>query len=231
MKLPSASRDSEPTRQGLSHVDRAVVGEHADDRRLQAALDQAKTELALLREELRLKDARLDAGKRPHYRPAERLAILELRAARGWSLAETARHLLVEPATISDWERSLSRQGRDAFVCPEEPVNRFPAYVTYLAQRLQALCARRGTKKVAQVLARAGHDRAPHARAAYSAQRTAQFRGHSRHGHHGGHRRRCGSGQFESRPHRGGRSRCQASARSGDGTRNDAFGSERLRGI
>ncbi|MBI2374898.1 MAG: hypothetical protein HYV07_12960 [Deltaproteobacteria bacterium] len=73
--------------------------------RLQAALDHTKTELALLREELRLKDARLarlDARKRPHYKPAERLAILELRAARGWSLAETARHPLVEPATISD---------------------------------------------------------------------------------------------------------------------------------
>ncbi|MBI2373217.1 MAG: DDE-type integrase/transposase/recombinase [Deltaproteobacteria bacterium] len=127
--------------------------------RLQAALDQTKTEVAMLREELRLKDARLarlDARKRPHYKPAERLAILELRAARGWSLAETARHLLVEPATISDWERSLSQQGREAFVCATVPVNRFPAYVTYLVQRLQALCPRLGTKKVAQVLARAG---------------------------------------------------------------------------
>ncbi|MBI2375942.1 MAG: helix-turn-helix domain-containing protein [Deltaproteobacteria bacterium] len=127
--------------------------------RLQAALDLAKTELALLREELRLNDARLtrlDARKRPHYKPAERLAILELRAARGWSLAETARHLLVEPATISDWERSLSQQGRYDFVRPAETVNPFPAYVTHLVQRLQALCPRLGTKKVAQVLARAG---------------------------------------------------------------------------
>ncbi|MBI2374897.1 MAG: transposase family protein [Deltaproteobacteria bacterium] len=35
-------------------------------------------------------------------------------------------------------------------------MNRFPEYVTYLVQRLQALCPRLGTKKVAQILARAG---------------------------------------------------------------------------
>lgn len=43
-------------------------------------------EIALLREELRVKDARMariPAQRRPHYPPAERLAILELRAARG----------------------------------------------------------------------------------------------------------------------------------------------------
>ncbi|MBI2378172.1 MAG: hypothetical protein HYV07_29490, partial [Deltaproteobacteria bacterium] len=71
--------------------------------RLQAALDQTKTELALLREELRRKDARLarlDARKRPHYKPAERLAILQLRAARGWSLAETAWALTKIPPDL-----------------------------------------------------------------------------------------------------------------------------------
>ncbi|MBI2378610.1 MAG: hypothetical protein HYV07_31715 [Deltaproteobacteria bacterium] len=95
----------------------------------EVALDLAKAEVALLREEVRLKDARLarlDVRKRPHYKPAERLAILELPAARGWSLAETSRHLLVEPAPISDWERSLSQQGKETFVCPAEPVNQFP---------------------------------------------------------------------------------------------------------
>ncbi|MBI4819463.1 MAG: hypothetical protein HY791_24540 [Deltaproteobacteria bacterium] len=52
--------------------------------RLQAALDESK----ILREELRLPHARLerlDARKRPHYKPHdERLAILDLRAARRW---------------------------------------------------------------------------------------------------------------------------------------------------
>ena len=55
--------------------------------RLQADLDQASQEIALLREEMRIKDARLariDPHRRPHYPPTERMAILELRAARGW---------------------------------------------------------------------------------------------------------------------------------------------------
>jgi hypothetical protein len=72
--------------------------------RLQAALDQARSEIALLAEELRIKDARvgrIDPRRRPNYPPTERLAILELRAARGWSAAETARRMFVEPKTIA----------------------------------------------------------------------------------------------------------------------------------
>jgi hypothetical protein len=56
---------------------------------LKADKDQLQEEIALLRAEIRLKDARmacLPALRRPHYPPAERLEILELRAARGWSL-------------------------------------------------------------------------------------------------------------------------------------------------
>ncbi|MDA2926808.1 hypothetical protein MYX78_06180 [Acidobacteria bacterium AH-259-G07] len=46
-------------------------------------------EIALLREELRIKDTRMAAiaaHKRPRYTPTERLTILEVRATRGWSL-------------------------------------------------------------------------------------------------------------------------------------------------
>ena len=42
--------------------------------------------MALVREELRIKDARMEQiapHRRPHYAPIERMAILELRAARG----------------------------------------------------------------------------------------------------------------------------------------------------
>jgi hypothetical protein len=55
------------------------------------------------REELRIKDARIaqiTPQRRPHYGPHERMAILELRAARGWSLIQTADTFLVTPATI-----------------------------------------------------------------------------------------------------------------------------------
>ncbi len=58
---------------------------------LRAELERLRQEIELLREEIRIKDARMqriEAQKRPHYLPTERLAILELRAARNWSLAQ-----------------------------------------------------------------------------------------------------------------------------------------------
>src|SRR5258708_6132789 len=60
-----------------------------------------RTELAQLREEQRIKDEQMrwiPPWQRPHYRPTERMAILELKAARGWSLAQTAERLLVTSA-------------------------------------------------------------------------------------------------------------------------------------
>ncbi len=72
--------------------------------RLQARLDIADEEIAKLREELRIKDvrmARIAPQRRPHYPAVERMAILELKAARGWSLAQTAKVFLVTPATIA----------------------------------------------------------------------------------------------------------------------------------
>ncbi len=74
--------------------------------RLAADNDQPKQEVQLLREETRIKDARMakiDPQRRPYYPPAERMAILELKAARAWSLAQTARAFLVEPETIASW--------------------------------------------------------------------------------------------------------------------------------
>ena len=58
--------------------------------RLSGDNDQLNQEVQLLREELRIKNARLakiDPRHRPHYGATERMAILELKAARGWSLA------------------------------------------------------------------------------------------------------------------------------------------------
>jgi len=42
----------------------------------------------------------IEAHRHPHYPPTARLAILELRAARGWTLAQTARIFLVSPLTL-----------------------------------------------------------------------------------------------------------------------------------
>src|SRR6266849_3257116 len=127
--------------------------------RLRAELERLRLEISLLREEIRIKDARMqyiEAQKRPHYPPTQRLAILELRAARNWSLAQAARTFLVTPATIASWMARLDEEGPDALVRLPEPVNKFPDFVGYLVRRLKILCPTLGKVKIAQVLARAG---------------------------------------------------------------------------
>ena len=61
--------------------------------RLEPQLAQRDVEIRILRSRLEC----IPAAHRPHYPPPERLAILTLRAAAGWTLAETARRFL-QPA-------------------------------------------------------------------------------------------------------------------------------------
>jgi len=84
------------------------------------------------------------------------MAILELKAARGWSLEQTAKAFLVTSATIASWMKRLDEEGSDALVQTRQPVNRFPDFVRYVVQRLKTLCPTMGKVKIAQALARAG---------------------------------------------------------------------------
>ena len=82
---------------------------------------------AWLREEIRIKDARMariSPHRRPQYQPVERMAILELRAAQGWSSRQTAKSFLVTDATIASWLKRIDEEGPDALVQLREPVNR-----------------------------------------------------------------------------------------------------------
>ena len=127
--------------------------------RLKAENDRLHQEVGLLQEEIRIKDARLqriDPHKRPHYPPTERMAILELRAARNWSQQQTANAFHLTAATISSWMQRLDESGPDALVQLREPVNKFPDFVRYAVQRLQVRCPQLGKVKIAQMLARAG---------------------------------------------------------------------------
>ncbi len=127
--------------------------------RLKAENDRLMQEVALLREEIRIKDVRMaqiDPKRRPHYPPTERMAILELRAARSWSLEQTAKVFLLTAETISSWVRRIDEAGAKALVQVSAPVNKFPEYVRYLVQRLKVFCPSLGKQKIAQVLCRAG---------------------------------------------------------------------------
>ena len=99
---------------------------------------------------------KIPAQRRPHYPPVERLAIPELRAARGWSLAQTARRLLVTPLTVASWNQRRDDEGPDGLVQISEPVNRLSELVRYLVRRLKVLCPAIGTRRIARILARAG---------------------------------------------------------------------------
>ena len=109
----------------------------------------------MLRSELELKDARMAriaAERRPHYAPDERLAILTLRAARGWSTAMTARRFLVVAATIRLWMRRCDAEGPEALLRTPAPVNRYPEFVTALVQQLKAMLPAMGRRRISDTL-------------------------------------------------------------------------------
>jgi hypothetical protein len=115
--------------------------------RLGGENDPLRQELLLLSEELRIHRARMGripAQRGPHYAPIERMAILELRAARGWSVKQTADAFLVMPATIASWMGRIDEQGPHALLQLREPVNKFPEFVRYAVQQLNALCPSMG---------------------------------------------------------------------------------------
>jgi transposase InsO family protein len=127
--------------------------------RLTAVKDRLEQELALLREEIRIKDARmarLPAHRRPQYTPVERMAILELKAAHAWSLTQAAEAFFVTAETIASWTKRIDEAGKDALVQITEPVNKFPDFVRAIVQRLKVLCPAMGKVKIAETLARAG---------------------------------------------------------------------------
>ena len=121
--------------------------------RLKAENDRFQAEVALLKEEIRIKDARLlrwDPRKRPQYPPTERMAILELRAARSWSKQKTADAFHLTAATITTWMRRLDESGPDALVQLPELVNNFPDFVRYSVQLLKSLGPTMGKFKIAR---------------------------------------------------------------------------------
>ena len=127
--------------------------------RLRARVDELEQETALLREELRIKDERMlcvPVRERPRYLPPARLAILAVRAARGWIATRTARVFHLAPATIRAWMKRLDEQGQDALVRLPAPVNKLPEFVALVVHQLKATCPRLGKVRIAQMLARAG---------------------------------------------------------------------------
>ena len=121
-----------------------------------AHIHRLETEVELLREEARIlssRIARIAPQRRPQYPPIERMAILKLRAMRGWSKVETARHLFVSDDTIRSWQR---RVDDDTLLQTATPVNRFPDFIRHTVQQIKLFCPSLGKVKIAETLARVG---------------------------------------------------------------------------
>ena len=123
---------------------------------LEAHIHRLETDVALLREELRIlgsRTERINPHHRPHYSPVERMTIMQLRAMRSWSKAETARRFFVSDDTIRSW---LRRADDDSLLQTNTPVNRFPDFIRYAVQQIKLFCPSLGKVKIAETLARAG---------------------------------------------------------------------------
>ena len=84
------------------------------------------------------------------------MRLLQLRAARGWTLEKTARVFLVDLQTLLHWMRRVDEQGEHELIQTVEPVNRYPDFVRNLVRQLKRLFPAMGNERIAQVLARAG---------------------------------------------------------------------------
>jgi hypothetical protein len=134
-------------------------GRAAGERRLQAEIHRAEDEIAMLREELSIKDGRWERShphRRPHYTPVLRMRILQLRAARGWTLETTARVFLIEGQTLLAWMSQLDEPDGRPKIQTIEPVNKYPDFVRCLVRQLKTLYPTMGSMRIAQTLAREG---------------------------------------------------------------------------
>ena len=99
--------------------------------------------------------ARIEPHKRPHYTPLERLQVLTLRAASGWSLARTAREFLVSDETIKHWLAALQAGERGPLLPRLPPVNRFPEFVHRVIVTLKTAQPSMSSQRIADTLCRA----------------------------------------------------------------------------
>jgi transposase InsO family protein len=84
------------------------------------------------------------------------MLILQLRAARGWTIEKTARVFLLDEQTLLEWMTRLDEPGDRPLVRTAEPVNRYPDFVRCLVREIKTLFPTMGSVRIAQTLARAG---------------------------------------------------------------------------
>ena len=129
-------------------------GGECSELRLRAENDRLRSEVELLKQEIAIKDARfatIDPQNRPRYSRQQRLAILVLKSARGWSTAQVAKRFHVTTQTIRNWMKAST-----SLVEFPEKVTRYPDYLRFIIQQLKGYCPFLGRRKIADILTRTG---------------------------------------------------------------------------
>lgn len=128
--------------------------------RLLVQRDQETTEVDLLRREaeiLRAQRESLPPHRRPDYRPEQRLAILQLRRLRGWSIKRTAEHFVLHRNTIRAWIRAAEGRSRPSLLDGAVVWNRIDDAVRWAVHELRRLCPEPelGSRSIARQVVRA----------------------------------------------------------------------------
>jgi len=128
--------------------------------RLLVQRDQAVSEVDLLHREVEVFRAQregLPPHRRPDYRPEQRLAILQLRRLRGWSIQKTAKHFVLHRNTIRAWIRSAEGRRRSSLLAGALVWNRIDEVVCWAVHELRRLCPEPefGSRSIARQVLRA----------------------------------------------------------------------------
>jgi transposase InsO family protein len=129
--------------------------------RLLVQRDQAITETELLRRELAILRAqrnRIAPHRRPDYAPSQRLAILQLRRLRGWTIVQTADHFVLHPNTVRSWISAAEGGKKTRLFADALSWNRIDDAVRWAVQEIRRFCPEPefGTRTMARHLIRAG---------------------------------------------------------------------------
>jgi transposase-like protein len=127
--------------------------------RLLVQRDHAFSETDLREREaaiLRAQRQGLPPHRRPNYKPAQRLAILQLRRLRGWSIGKTAEHFVVHRNTIRAWIRAAEGKGRPSLLDRAVVWNRIDEAIRWAVHELRRLCPEPvfGTRSIARQILR-----------------------------------------------------------------------------
>ena len=128
--------------------------------RLLVQRDQEATEVTLLRRELDIFHAQregLSSHRRPTFDPEQRLAILQLRRLRGWSIQKTAKHFVLHRKTIRTWITAADVKGPQSLLDRAVVWNRIDEAVRWAVHELRRLCPEPefGARSIARQVLRA----------------------------------------------------------------------------